>query len=239
MGYYQEIAKYYDLLMDGGYYDHRLLALALQSAIGPRKKLLELGVGTGRLIQELLKIDSTYDLTGIDFSQAMVNIAKQRLPGYVPIIECDVATIHLNQRFDAAVSSGGTWVIIQSDDEFLLGTHLFEKENDIRGLQNVANHLDPGGLLVLSVHPPHQDRDLNLSNGIVYSQKISSLNGTSDHFSLEKDYCFKKDDKILAEETLTLGFYRSTIFLKMFADIGFKPLGIVNTDKFYVFEKII
>lgn len=170
--YYHGIADYYDLLMDGGYYNHESMAKSIQSAIGQRKKLLELGVGTGRLAQELLRLDSSYNLVGIDFSAAMIEIAEERLPNDVLLVECDVAKMSLDRKFDAAISSGGTWVITQSDDELLLGTHLFNQENDIRGLQNVSNHLEMGGLLLLSVHPPHENRDIKLQDEIVYSQKI-------------------------------------------------------------------
>jgi SAM-dependent methyltransferase len=235
--HYKGIAAYYDLLMDAGYYDHKALATVVRSAIGKRKALLELGVGTGRLAHELLTLDSTYDLVGIDFSAAMVEIAKRRLPSRVPVIECDVAEMHLDRKFDVAISSGGTWVIIQSGNELQLGTHLFDHKKDLCGLQNVARHLDPGGLLLLSVHPPHEDRDLELSDGIVYSQTIDGRAGTSDHYSLEKSYYFKRNGTILAEETLTLGFYESKMFLRMLANVGFEPLGMTETEEFFIFEK--
>ncbi len=239
VSHYQEIATYYDLLMDGGYYDHSFLAKIVHSAIGQRTTLLELGVGTGLLLQELLKVNPDYDLVGIDFSRAMVDIAKKRLPDHVSLVECDVATMDLGRTFEVAISSGGVWVIIQSGDELLLGTHLFNQENDVRGLQSVASHLKPGGMLLLSVHPPHEDRDLELENGIVYSQAIGKHKGTSEHFSIEKHYCFKEGKHTLAEEVITLGFYSSSIFLDMMASAGFKPLGMLDNKKFFAFEKVI
>ncbi len=235
--YYQTIADYYDLLMDGGYYNHESLATSIRSIIGPRKRLLELGVGTGRLAQELLKLDPSYDFVGIDFSPAMIEIARKRLSNRVPLIECDVAKMNLDRKFDAAISSGGTWVIVQSNDELLLGTHLFNQENDFHGLQSVSNHLDPGGLMVLSVHPPHEERELELGDEIIYAQKIGECSGESDHFFFEKTYSFRKNGTLLAEETLTLGFYKKTVFLKMLEDVGFKYLGMADTGKFCVFEK--
>ena len=126
----------------------------------------------------------------------------------------------------------------KSDEEMLLGTHLFNHENDIRGLQKVAEHLNPGGLLVLSVHSPHENRDLTLNDGIIYHQKIGPTSGTEEHFFFEKTYSFTKEGKLLAEETLTLGFYKSKVFFKMLADIGLEPLEDAHTDKFYVFQKI-
>lgn len=238
MSYYQGIADYYDLLMDSGYYNHKELADAIQSAIGPRKRVLELGIGTGQFAEALLEADSTYELCGIDFSPAMIEVAKKRFSDSVPIIECDVAQMSLDRQFDVAVSCGGTWVMVQSDKELLLGTHLFNRENDFRGLQNVAEHLDPNGRLLLSVHPPHEDRELELSDGIVYSQQISERDGGTDHYSVEKTYSFKKDGSLLAEETLTLGFYRETASKSMLADAGFRPLGLTDEEKFFELEKV-
>ncbi|MEM9490867.1 MAG: class I SAM-dependent methyltransferase, partial [Myxococcota bacterium] len=229
MSYYEGIADYYDLLMDSGYYDHDELAGAIRAAIGPRKKLLELGIGTGQMAEALLRADPTYELCGIDFSPAMIKIAKKRFSNSIPIIECDVAAMSLGRRFDVAVSCGGTWVIVQSDGELLLGTHLFNRENDFRGLRNVADHLEPGGRLLLSVHLPHEDKELELSDGIVYSQRIGERKGGSDHYSVEKTYSFRRDGSLLAEETLTLGFYRETASKGMLADAGFKPLGMTDT----------
>ena len=224
--------------MDGGYYNHEFLATSIQSRIGERQKVLELGSGTGQMAKALLQANSTYDLVGIDFSPEMIEIANQRLSHSIPIIHCDVAEMNLDRKFDAAISVGGTWVIVKSENELLLGTHLYNQEKDLRGLQNVADHLDIGGLLLLSVHSPHEDREVELENGIIYSQKIGKGNGDSDHFSREKTYSFSKQATVLAKETLTLGFYKDTVFLKMLADVGFKHLGMADAEKFFILEKV-
>jgi len=44
---YTGITDCYDLLMRGGYYDHDTMAGAADAVMGDRKKVLELGVGTG------------------------------------------------------------------------------------------------------------------------------------------------------------------------------------------------
>ena len=237
MNQYKSIARYYDLLMGAGYYDHESLARVVQATIGERRRVLELGVGTGLLARELLELDSSYHFTGVDFSPSMLEIAKERLPSRASLIECDVAEMNLGRTFDVALSSGGTWVIIQSDKELLLGTHLLNREKDFKGLQNVADHLDAGGLLLLSVQKPHEDRDIDLVDGIVYSQRVVGRNGTSDHYFIEKGYSFKRNGQLLAEDTLTLGFYKQTVFPEMLADAGFSPLGMTDTNKFFVWRK--
>ena len=80
--------------------------------------------------------------------------------------------------------------------------------------------------------------EVELENGIIYSQKIGKGNGDSDHFSREKTYSFSKQGTVLAKETLTLGFYKDTVFLKMLADVGFKHLGMADAEKFFILEKV-
>ena len=234
---YNEIARYYDLLMDSGYYNHEYLAKTIQSLIGQSKKILELGIGTGLLAQEMLKRDYSYSITGVDLSPGMLEIAKKRLPNQVRLLECDVVDMKLEHKFDIAISSGGTWGIIQSDNESLLGTHLPNYQKDVGGLQNVADHLVPGGLLLLSVQPLHKDCDINLADGITYSQRVENKSHTSEKLSLRKSYCFKLKEKILAQEMLNLVFYKSSVFPKMLVDTGFEPLGLTDSGDLYICKK--
>lgn len=237
VNYYQDIAGYYDLLMECGYYDRAQLAAAVKACIGDRKSILELGVGTGQMAKELLELDPTYDFGGIDFSAAMLEIAKRQLAGRASLVECDVANMNLGRTFDVVLSSGGTWVIVKSDQGLQLGTHLFDRENDMRGLQNTANHLAPGGIVLLSVHPPHCDRTLDLGNGMTYSQKIGENRGGTDHFYVEKTYSFSRGNETLAEEKLTLGFYAEDVSRSMFVKVGLRPLGLTETGEFFLLEK--
>ncbi len=237
MSHYAGIAGYYDQLMHGGYYDHEALSQTIFGVVGSGKNLLELGVGTGLMVQQMLKGDASAKLTGIDYSSAMLEIARDRLPEQVRLVECDVAEMELNDQFDAAFSTGGTWVIIQSEEGLLLGTHLYQAENDRRGLQKVAEHLVPGGLLLLSVHPPHQDHSLNLSEGLIYTQSLGAPSDQGEHFFLEKKYAFSRDQQSLAEDRVILGFYKESLYPKMMAAAGFRPLGLTNDEKFFVFKK--
>ncbi|CAM2005023.1 class I SAM-dependent methyltransferase [Acanthopleuribacter pedis] len=238
MSHYAGIAGYYDQLMDGGYYDHRAMSQNLLAVVGTGKKILELGVGTGLTARALSEADPSAAFTGIDFSPAMLEIARDRLPDNIRLVECDVAEMDLGIQFDAAVSTGGTWVIIRSEAGLMLGTHLYHAEKDRAGLHRVAEHLVPGGLLVLSVHPPHEDHSLQLPNGLVYSQELGKPSTDDAHFFIEKKYRFTRDQEHLAEDRVVLGFYRDTLYPEMLADAGFKPLGLTNNEDFFVFKKV-
>ena len=57
-------------------------------------------------------------------------------------------------------------------------------------------------------------------------------------YFIEKDYSFKRNGKLLAEDKLTLGFYKHTVFPEMLANAGFSPLGMTDTEKFFVWQKV-
>lgn len=238
MAYYENIAGYYDLLMRAGYYEHTELARTIQEVMGTRRSVLELGVGTGLLAHEILALDPTYDFVGVDFSAAMLDIARSRLGGAIDIIECDISELQLEREFDVALSCGGVWVIVRDGEELQLGTHLFDREKDVLGLSRVSEHLAPGGLLILSVHPPHEDREVHLNDCIIYSQTIGTGQGSREHFSLEKRYTFSRGDITLASEVMTLGFYGQKLFMRMLDDVSIRPLGFSGDERFFLFEKV-
>lgn len=66
-------------------------------------KVLEFGVGTGNLTKVLF--DNGYDVVGIEPSTEMRKIAKQKLPGQIPIKEGDFLTFPLEKDINTIVSS--------------------------------------------------------------------------------------------------------------------------------------
>jgi ubiquinone/menaquinone biosynthesis C-methylase UbiE len=73
---YTGITECYDLLMRGGYYDHDTMARAADAVIGDRKKVLELGVGTGLFAQSLAATKPDCDITGVDSRRPCWNSPK-------------------------------------------------------------------------------------------------------------------------------------------------------------------
>ena len=233
---YTGITQCYDLLMQGGYYDHDAMSRAADKVIGDRKRVLELGVGTGMFAESLVQTDPDCDITGVDFTPSMLDIARRRVGGEIRLIEADVASMDLDGTFDAAISSGGVWVIIDSGQEFLLGTHLLDYEHEVAGLRNVSAHLEPDGLLLLSIQEMHHDFDLTLDEDIVYSQRISTPEEAGDHFMVEKEYSFSRGADVLAEQTLTLGFYRRSVMDRILDEAGFVFEGIDDEGQFFVYS---
>lgn len=67
--------------------------------------VLDLGCGPGELISELSKMNPGLDLTGLDFSEGMINISKERNPKARHIL-MDVGDLHkVNEKFDVIIST--------------------------------------------------------------------------------------------------------------------------------------
>src|SRR6266508_2592541 len=236
---YTGITDCYDLLMRGGYYDHDTMAGAADAVMGDRKKVLELGVGTGLFAQSLAGRKPDCDITGVDFTPSMLEIAQDRVGADTRLIEADVTSMDLEDTFDAAISSGGVWVIIDAEDEFLLGTHLSHRDQEVEGLKNVSAHLESDGLLLLSIQEMHHDLDLTLPEGVVYSQRISVTEETEEldeHFMIEKQYSFTQDSEVIGEETLNLGFYRQNAMDEILGEAGFEFERIDDDRQFFVYS---
>jgi predicted TPR repeat methyltransferase len=235
---YDGITECYDLLMRAGYYEHRAMAEAADDVLGERASVLELGVGTGLFAQELMATNPERDITGVDFTAPMLDIAEARVGGEIDLIEADVTEMDLGRTFDAAISSGGVWVAIRDGEELLLGTHLFDAAEEIPGLRNVAAHLDDDGLLLLSIQDMHEDFDCELDHDIVYSQRVTGSEApTDDHFTIKKEYAFTRDSQVLAEQTLELGFYRAPLRDGILHEAGFALDGTDDDDRFVICTK--
>ncbi|MFQ5511609.1 MAG: class I SAM-dependent methyltransferase [Candidatus Krumholzibacteriia bacterium] len=234
---YTGITEYYDRLMKSGYYDHAGMANVVKSIIGANRKILELGVGTGLFAAALLDTDPSYEITGVDITPSMLALARDRLGEHATLIEGDVIHMQLDQKFDVAVSSGGVWVIIEDGNGFSLGTHDIDLAHETQRLKNVARHLRPGGQLLLSVQEPHKDQRRPLPGGIVYTQKVRTIDETPEYSCMEKHYSFRDNGRILAEETLHLGFYKKGVVAALMAECGFR-LREKRESRFYVYSKM-
>jgi predicted TPR repeat methyltransferase len=238
MNTYTDISDCYDLLMRAGYYDHEGMAQAADNVMGDRTSVLELGVGTGLFAQSLVKVSPDRDITGVDFTPSMLEIAQERVGDNAELIEADVTSMELGRAFDTAISSGGVWVIIRDEDEYMLGTHLYDYDSEVQGLHNVGEHLEPDGLLLLSIQDMHRDFDQELEGDVVYSQRVLRDEDPDDeHFMIKKHYSFTRGPDVLAEQTLELGFYRRGLMDGILDEAQLAFQDIDSDDRFFVYAK--
>ena len=106
--------------------------------------IVDLGCGTGLLAREL--IDAGYDVFGIDISEAMIEIARKRVPE---------AEFRVGSLFEVGIPPCEAVTAIS---EVL--NYLFDPENEDLGLsrvfRRVHDSLAPGGVFVFDVLGPGQ-----------------------------------------------------------------------------------
>jgi len=111
--------------------------------------VLELGCGTGRVTLPIA--EAGLDVTGLDLSEAMLNVARHKArrlsasDGPLTLIQADMRDFSLDRGFS---------LIIIPFRGFL---SLMTVEDQVRTLRCIARNLAPGGRLVLDVFVPDLD----------------------------------------------------------------------------------
>lgn len=188
MGDYSNMASYYDVIMTSGYYDYAKIvdSLVLQDSI---EKVLEIGCGTGLILEELARRKPSIQISGIDLTAPMLAIAKERLKPFKNVVlsQQDVCNLSLPSAHNVAFSYGGVWYfVIDGDKEPFLVSHISDHEANLQGLEKMAQHIAPHGTLLLGIQGPHHDYETVISNGMKYSQKIDPTDiGFTKHYYLD------------------------------------------------------
>lgn len=188
MGDYSNMASYYDVIMTSGYYDYAKIvdSLVLQDSI---EKVLEIGCGTGLILEELARRKPSIQISGIDSTAPMLAIAKERLKPFKNVVlsQQDVCNLSLPSAHNVAFSYGGVWYfVIDGDKEPFLVSHISDHEANLQGFEKMAQHIAPNGTLLLGIQGPHHDYETVISNGMKYSQKIDPTDiGFTKHYYLD------------------------------------------------------
>jgi len=135
------VARFYDAVYarvrDGVDNDYYLGKMA--GASGP---VLEVGVGTGRLFCEARRRGT--DVWGIDLSPAMIERLRSKLPpeDHARVWVDEAVTMRTDRRFTLALAP------------FRVLSHVPAVEDQIRLLDNLHDHLLPGGTLIFDLYVP-------------------------------------------------------------------------------------
>jgi SAM-dependent methyltransferase len=108
-GVFDTYAEYYDLLYEGKDYQGEsqfVAALLTQQRVLDEGALLELGCGTGKHGQWFARMG--YSIHGVDLSEAMIDVAKARVPSDIStkmeFSVGDVRVFRVAKTFDAVIS---------------------------------------------------------------------------------------------------------------------------------------
>ena len=158
--YPENFARFYDFIYhqqrDG--VDNEYFQNEIRQTEG---KILEVGVGTGRMFIDSLNQGA--DIYGIDVSQPMIDVLSEKLDleQRKRISLQNIIDFRFDYKFDLIIAP------------FRVIMHLLEKEEQIRALNNVFEHLNENGKFIFDVFIP----DLN-----------QLIHGMENHTDFEGEY---------------------------------------------------
>lgn len=141
-------AEYYDLTKPVGG-NHPLIGYHLRRLAGIQGRVLEAGVGTGRLLVPLLEAGITAD--GVDVSEHMLAYCRRNCEsrGLSPgLYQAPVQRLALGTRYQVIIMTGGSFAL------------LHDHADAVATVRGFAEHLVPRGTLFLDldVHRPDRGR---------------------------------------------------------------------------------
>ncbi|MCR9255474.1 MAG: class I SAM-dependent methyltransferase [Alphaproteobacteria bacterium] len=151
------------ILIERGWLD-RFLAL-----IPPARRVLDLGCGAGEPIAAYL-LEKGCVLTGVDFAEPMLEIARKRFPE-ARFVHQDMRALDLTVSFDGPGPFDGPSLF-----DGIVGWHSFfhlTQAEQAATLPRLAAHLAPGGVLMLTVGHEAGERIGRVGDDTVYHASLS------------------------------------------------------------------
>jgi SAM-dependent methyltransferase len=96
---YDVFAPFYDAVQGDRARHARYLRSLIKRHAPRARTLLELACGTGSILKQLW---THYDVTGLDLSEEMLEVASEKVPG-IPLFRGDMRTFELGERFDVVL----------------------------------------------------------------------------------------------------------------------------------------
>lgn len=226
---YKLFANFYDLYVGRFNADFEFY----KSFCSKADKIIEIGCGTGRILNVLL--EQGCKVTGIDISQDMLNRADEKLKhwinrGDLSLINHDFSIDKLNDKFDKALLTFYTFnYILDNPDVFI---------------SNVHDSLDDEGLLLLDMFYPNSLFDKSIDDrwidkefifdgmaikihdnrtmidDIEYRQQIFNINDSKTKIDTKRKYY----SPIVLRDILKLAGFKEIEFSYAYDFYGFKAM---------------
>lgn len=139
---YAILSQFYDLeysIFDADLEMYRQFA---ERARGP---ILELGCGTGRVLEALADLE--HPITGIDTSPAMLEICRTRVDDRIVLVERDMREV----AAEPSLPNGPFAFVLSAINTFL---HLNDVQSQLATLRGLREVMLPGGIMLLDLMVP-------------------------------------------------------------------------------------
>lgn len=153
---YERQATAYDELRSRVLFEARWLA-RFTASLKPGDHVLDLGCGTGEPIARWFKAEG-FAVTGVDFSEAMLTIARKRWPDG-DWRQADMRDFELGQTFDGIIAWNSFFHLTAEEQEDCIA--------------RMSRHLPQGGMLMLTVGPGEGEAHGAVGTELVYHASLS------------------------------------------------------------------
>ena len=187
MAGYSEFAFCYDALTENADYAARCDVLCnLLAAHGAGEGiLLDLACGTGTLTAMLQK--RGYDVIGVDASEEMLSLARQKLDAGAVLLCQNMETLDLYGTIDAAVCTLDSL------------NHITDEAAFREALRRVALFMNDGGVFLFDVNTPYKHEQVLGDNTFVYDEENDCYDRATEQFS-ERAYALEEIRRWLEED---------------------------------------
>ena len=203
---------------DIDYYSQRLRGLS--------GKILEAGVGTGRMLLPLL--EEGFDIEGLDQSTEMLAICRQHLESHQlssRLYQADLGQFQLDTRYQGIIMPTATFCLLETEALAL------------KVLRSFYDHLLPDGRLILDLELPFypevgevvtSTHVLSETTGITLERKTIAIDWLAQHTITHLKYEKWQEGQLIATELqqLLLRWYGLTEFRLLLEHVGFKDITI-------------
>jgi SAM-dependent methyltransferase len=134
---YKNFSKVYDIMMEYADYDgwKEIIEEKIERYGNSPKDILDLGCGTGEV---LIRLTPKYEMTGIDLSKEMIDIAKSKTNDASFCVE-NMMSFSLEKKHDVVISLFDTV------------NHLISLDGLEKTFKSVWNNLNDGGLYIFDI----------------------------------------------------------------------------------------
>ena len=215
--------------------DYKAIATDLSKIFGDQTAVLDVGIGTGLLVEQILRLRPELQISGVDTSASLLAQARKCLGNRVDLHCQDVTDLHLNKIFDFAYSRGGAWAFVNDGDAILLASHILELDAIARGFQRVATHLrDKGQLIIISSNANHSKRE-SLDEEISFERTINKDWIDGEQY-LSLDYAGYKQGSLIGHQRVRMRLLDLDLVEDMLRAANLRLIGDHDHD-YHIYQK--
>ena len=217
--------------------NYKAIAMELIEFFGDRKDILDVGIGTGLLVEQILLLRPELNISGVDTSESLLAQAQECLGSQVDLYCQDVTTLHLNKMFDLAYSRGGAWAFVNDGDTILLASHILKLDAIQRSFKQVATHLrDTGKLIIISSNSNHSKCE-NLDEEVSFQRTVKKELIDGEQY-LILDYACHKQGSLIGNQQVQMRLLNLELVEEMLKKANLRSISVQN-NQYHIYQKEI